>query len=107
MPWIHLADLRAAIVHAACSPTLVGPVNGTAPQPEKNTDFTRKLAAAVHRPAFFNVPGFALKIALGGFGGALLAGQRALPDALQADGFHFRYPTLEGALADLVSASRR
>jgi len=107
MPWIHLTDLRAAIVHAACSPTLLGPVNGTAPQPERNADFTRKLAAAVHRPAFFNAPGFALKIALGGFGGALLAGQRALPNALQADGFHFRYPTLEGALADLVPASRR
>lgn len=101
MPWIHLDDLRAAIVHSVFSETLAGPVNGTAPNPDRNSDFTRKLAKAVHRPAFLAVPGFALKLALGEFGGTLLQGQRALPAALEADGFHFRYPTLEQALAAL------
>lgn len=102
MPWIHLADLRAAIVHAVMSETLTGPVNTSAPNPERNADLTRKLAAALHRPAILPVPGFALKLVLGGFGGALLTGQRALPAALEADGFRFRFPTLEAALADLV-----
>ncbi len=102
MPWIHLADLRAAIVHAVVSETLTGPVNGCAPHPERNADLTRKLAAALHRPALLAVPGFALKLVVGGFGEALLAGQRALPAALEADGFRFRFPTLEAALADLV-----
>jgi uncharacterized protein (TIGR01777 family) len=106
MPWIHVADLRAAIVHAVGSSTLAGAVNGTAPEPERNEDFTRKLASAGRRPAFCHAPGFALKIALGGFGGALLAGQRALPLALEADGFRFRYPTLERALGDLIPVSR-
>jgi uncharacterized protein len=102
MPWIHVADLRAAIVHAVFSETLAGAVHGTAPQPERNLDFTRKLATALHRPAIFPVPGFALKIALGGFGGALLQGQRAVPTALEADGFSFKFPTLEAALSDLI-----
>ena len=102
MPWIHLADLRAAIVHAVISETLTGPVNGSAPNPERNADLTRKLAAALHRPAILAVPGFALKLVLGGFGEVLLAGQRALPAALEADGFRFQFPTLEAALADLV-----
>lgn len=102
MPWIHLADLRAAIVHAVMSETLTGPINGSAPNPERNADLTRKLAAALHRPAILAVPGFALKLVLGGFGEALLAGQRALPAALEADGFRFQFPTLEAALADLV-----
>jgi len=102
MPWIHLADLRAAIVHAVASETLAGPINGCAPNPERNADLTRKLAAALHRPAFIAVPGFALKLVLGGFGGALLASQRALPAALEADGFRFQFPTLEAALAELV-----
>lgn len=102
MPWVHLEDLRAAVVHAVMSETLTGPINGTAPTPERNSDFTRKLAAAVHRPAIFPVPGFVLKIVLGGFGGALLAGQKAMPAALEKDGFEFRFPTLESALADLV-----
>ncbi len=102
MPWIHLADLRAAIVHAVASEALTGPINATAPHPERNADLARKLAAALHRPALLAVPGFALKLVLGGFGGALLTGQRALPAALEADGFRFRFPTLEAALADLV-----
>lgn len=103
MPWIHLNDLRAAMVHAVLSDALSGPVNGTAPSPERNADFTRKLASAVHRPAIFPVPGFALKLVLGGFGGALLEGQRALPAALEDDGFSFEFPTLEAALAELVA----
>lgn len=102
MPWIHVDDLRAAIIHSIGADDLSGPVNGTAPEPERNTTFTRKLAASLHRPAVFPVPGFALKLALGDFGGALLAGQRAVPAALLGSGFTFRHPTLEGALADLT-----
>jgi uncharacterized protein len=102
MPWIHVADLRSAIVHAVFSDSLSGPVNGTAPHPERNTDFTRKLAQAVHRPAIFPAPGFALKLAIGEFGGALLAGQQAVPDALVSNGFEFEFPTLESALDDLI-----
>lgn len=102
MPWIHLDDLRASLVHAVVSDSLTGAVNCTAPHPERNRDFTRKFAAAVRRPAVLPVPGFALKLALGGFGGALLAGQRALPAALEADGFQFRHPALESALRDLL-----
>jgi uncharacterized protein len=103
MPWIHLDDLRAALVHSVTSGNLSGPINCTAPAPERNADFTRKLAAALHRPALLPVPGFALKIALGGFGGALLAGQNARPAALLTDGFHFRHPTLDAALIDLLA----
>jgi uncharacterized protein len=103
MPWIHLDDLRAAIVHAVLSQSLSGPVIGCAPNAERNAEFTRKFAAALHRPAVLPVPGFALKIALGGFGGALLAGQHARPAALMADGFPFRFPTLDAALADLLA----
>ncbi|MEO7098476.1 MAG: TIGR01777 family oxidoreductase [Luteolibacter sp.] len=102
MPWIHLDDLRAAILHGILSESLAGAVNGTAPTPERNCDFTQKLASAVHRPAIFPVPGFALKLMLGEFGGALLAGQRALPAALEVDGFQFKFPTLESALTDLI-----
>ena len=102
MPWIHLDDLRAAIVHAVLSESLRGAVNGTAPAADRNRDFTRKLAAALHRPAILPVPRCALKLALGEFGGVLLTGQHARPAALEADGFIFRFPTLESALADLV-----
>ncbi len=103
MPWIHLADLRAAIVHAISTESLSGAVNGSAPEPERNVDFTRKLAAALHRPALFPAPAFALRLALGEFSGALLAGQRAIPSALEKTGFAFQFPTFERALADLLN----
>jgi uncharacterized protein (TIGR01777 family) len=102
MPWIHLTDLRAAIVHATMSATLSGPVNATGPIPERNRDLTRKHAAAVHRPAFCPAPALALKLVLGGFSTALLGSQRVVPAALKADGFEFRFPTLDSALADLI-----
>lgn len=102
MPWIHLEDLRAAIIHIAGSNALKGPVNGTAPTPETNGSLSRKVASFYHRPAILRVPGFGLRMLLGGFASALLASQRALPKALLDDGFEFRFPQLEDALKDLV-----
>ena len=102
MPWIHLDDLHAAIVHAVLSNSLAGAVNCTAPAADRNRDFARKLASALHRPAILPVTEFALKLALGGFGDALLASQHALPAVLEADGFNFRFPALESAFEELV-----
>ena len=102
MSWIHVDDLRAALVHAVFSGNLTGPLNATAPHPERNRTLTCKIAAALHRPAFFRVPAFALRLVLGEFGGVLLDSQRVNPTALLNDGFHFRHPTLESALAALV-----
>ena len=103
VPWIHVADLRAALVHAVVSESMAGPVNGTAPYPERNRDLTRKLAAALHRPALLHSPAFLLRLVLGDFSSALLASTRAIPSALDKEGFQFRYPTLESALMDLTS----
>ncbi len=102
MPWIHVEDLRRAMVFSITNEATEGAVNGTAPEPERNIDLTRKLAKAVNRWVFLPVPGFALKIALGGFGGALLVGQRAIPAKLESLGFTFKYRKLEDALKELV-----
>jgi len=102
MPWIHLEDLAASILHGIGHGALAGPVNGSAPEPERNTDFTRKLAKALDRPAILTVPPFALKWAMGDFSESLLSSQRAVPRALSESGFRFRFPTLELALEDLT-----
>lgn len=105
MPWIHVEDLAASMLHGIGHASLSGPVNGTAPMPERNADFTRKLARAVHRPAILPAPPFTLKLLLGEFAGVILASQNAVPRVLLESGFKFRYPTLEMALADLVGRS--
>lgn len=102
MPWIHVEDLAGSMLHGIGHATLAGPVNGSAPEPERNVDLTRKLANALHRPAFMAVPPFALKLALDGFATAVLSSLRAVPRALLESGYKFRYPTLERALAELV-----
>ncbi len=100
MPWIHVDDLAGGILHAI-QHQLDGPLNGVAPEPERNKDFTEKLAKSLSRPAFVHAPEWGLKVGLGEFGGALLASQRAVPEALLDSGFRFRFPSLESALAEL------
>lgn len=102
MPWIHVHDLRASILHAISSNRLAGPVNASSPDPRRNADFTKALGNALHRPAILPAPAFALRLLLGEFSSALLEGQNAVPAALEADGFIFKFPDLESALADLV-----
>ncbi len=101
MSWIHLDDL-AALFRFALEHPLAGPVNGVAPEPVTNADFTRALAKALRRPAFFPVPGFALRAMFGEMAEMLLTGQRVEPRAAQAASFRFRFPRLDGALADLL-----
>jgi NAD dependent epimerase/dehydratase family enzyme len=75
-----------------------------APNPVINAGFTRALAAAVHRPAIFPVPPFALRLLFGEMSQILLSSQRALPQAAERAGFRFRYPELAPALADVLKA---
>jgi uncharacterized protein (TIGR01777 family) len=103
MPWIHVEDMRSAIVHAVMNESMDGPFNASAPHPETNRDFTRKLAKALHRPAILPVPGFALRLVFGEFGTALLAGQRTRAHALEQAGYRFHFPHLEEALSELTA----
>lgn len=102
MPWIHLADEVAAIRFLARTETARGPFNLVAPGAVTNAEFTRTLARVLRRPAVFRVPRFALRLALGEMAELALTGQRAVPRALEALGFRFRFPVLEGALRDLL-----
>jgi uncharacterized protein (TIGR01777 family) len=100
MPWIALEDEVGAIVHALTHDSLSGPVNVTGPAPVTNAEFTRAVGRALHRPAPWFVPGFALKAVLGQAGEEMaLFGQRAVPAALERSGYEFRHPTLDSALA--------
>jgi uncharacterized protein (TIGR01777 family) len=103
MPWIHAQDL-VALYQYALEPPLKGPVNGVAPNPVTNADFTKALGAAVKRPAVLPMPGFALRVLFGEMSEILLASQRVLPKAAEAAGFRFQFPQLGPALADVLKA---
>jgi uncharacterized protein (TIGR01777 family) len=104
--WIHVQDTAGIFAHALASPDLQGPVNGCAPHPVTQREFARTLAKAVHRPLLLRAPSFALRLALGGMGDALLQSQKT--DAARiAKGYSFRYGTLEGALKDILAGGGR
>lgn len=101
-PWIHQADLAAAIEQVLEDPGLAGPVNLCAPNPVRHRDLARALGKVLGRPAVMPAPAFMIRLALGEFGGLLLESQRALPEKLVQHRFHFRYADIVQALASLV-----
>lgn len=99
MSWIHRDDLVRLICHCVATAALSGPVNGTAPTPVRNREFTAALGKALHRPAVIPVPALPLQWALGDFAKELLlGGQRVLPKAALNSGFTFRYSQIDKAL---------
>jgi uncharacterized protein (TIGR01777 family) len=107
MSWISLADAVSAILFALNNPKIRGPVNLAAPQPLRNAEFTRILARALHRPAIFPAPAFALRLLLGEMADALLlVSQRAMPEKLSVSGFAFRHADLEAALRSILDETR-
>jgi uncharacterized protein (TIGR01777 family) len=102
MSWIHILDLVELFRFAAEKPAVRGVLNGTAPNPVVNADFTRALASAVRRPAIFPAPEFMMHLMFGEMASVLFASQRVLPKEPEAAGFSFRFPQLPAALADLL-----
>ena len=108
LSWIVLDDISNAILHLLNHQNLVGPVNMTAPTPLTNRDFARTLGKVLGRPAVVTVPAFALRMAFGTEGAAMLqSGQRVLPPRLVASGFDFSFTDVEPALRYLLAPSER
>lgn len=99
---ISLADEIGAILWIL-DHKIVGPVNLTSPEPLRNSDFTKLLGNALHRPTALRVPAVAIEVALGRelAVGAVLASQRVLPRVLLESGFSFKTPSNK----DLISSS--
>lgn len=102
--WIALEDLTHAFLHAISNDSLRGPVNFVSPQPTTNTEFTKALGKALHRPTLLPMPAFAAKMALGEMATELLlASARVIPSQLTESGYEFRHADLTETLKSLVS----
>ncbi len=99
--WIHIDDVVGIYMRAL--EAFDGVLNATAPAPVTNKDFTTALATAVHRPAFFPTPAFAISLLLGAGATVVTQGQRVLPEATLASGYQFRYSAIDAALAAIVA----
>jgi len=104
MPWIALEDAISIVRLAIADARFCGAWNTVAPNPVRNSEFARILAGALHRPAILPVPAFALRLALGELGEALLlASQRAVPARLLGMQHRFRLETLDAALESALA----
>jgi uncharacterized protein (TIGR01777 family) len=107
MSWIAIDDVLGAFRHLLAGDGLAGPVNTVAPEPVTNAVFTKTLGRVLGRPTGAPAPGFALRLAFGEMAEAtLLASTRVRPARLQATGYRFRFPELEGALRHLLGRAR-
>lgn len=100
--WMHIRDLVDAVQFLIDHEDARGIVNFGSPHAVRNRDFTRAVAGALGRPAFFHVPGFMLRLVMGELGGVLLGSQRMAAGELERLGFSFTYPDIQSALEDLV-----
>lgn len=105
LSWIHVEDLLRGLAWLA-QRSEEGDVDGawnfTAPQCVTQREFIGTAARLLHRPAFLPTPAWPVRLLLGEQADLLLEGQCVAPARLQREGFDFRYPKLEAALASLL-----
>ena len=107
-PWIHRQDWIGLVQFALDTPSVSGPLNLTAPNPEPNVEFARALGRSIRRPSLLPTPAFALRLLLGDMADALLlSGQRAIPAKAQRLGYRFAFERLDEALRSIFTRRRR
>jgi len=105
--WVALDDLCSAIAFLLTTESARGPYLCVSPKPVTNRDFTKALGRAVHRPALFPVPAFALRLMFGEMADAvLLSSQRAMPRRLLEAGFRFVHEDVDDALRAALAPQR-
>lgn len=101
--WITREDLCEVILHLVADRAFEGPVNAVAPGAVTNAEFGRVLGKVLGRPTALGVPAFAARLAFGEMADeVLLASARVIPARLEAAGYRFGHPELEGALRHVL-----
>jgi uncharacterized protein (TIGR01777 family) len=98
MPWISLQDIVGIYLTALSDDAWSGPINGSAPAPVTNAQFTRALGKALKRPAVVPVPSLALRMLFGEMSSVLTTSQRMSPRRALELRYTFRYAELDDAL---------
>jgi uncharacterized protein (TIGR01777 family) len=103
LSWVHMEDEVSAICFLLEQDAAQGAFNLSSPQPLNAKDFFVEVGRALGRPSWLPVPGFALRMLLGEMAEELiLSGQRALPARLLEAGYAFHYPSVRGALNNIL-----
>ena len=104
--WIHEEDFCRAIEWLISTENFYGAVNIAAPNPVPNRHLMASLRSVCGKS--FGLPATRWMLEIGAFfmrteTELIIKSRRVIPGHLLASGFNFRFPTLEEALADLLS----
>ena len=102
MSCIHVDDVAGMALWAVGNESLRGPVNSVLPHPVTNSDFTRTLARAAHRPAIFPAPSFVLRLVLGRMASMLLSNSRVRPAVAENSGYRYEFKDITAALDQIA-----
>jgi uncharacterized protein (TIGR01777 family) len=102
MPWIHNTDHTNAMRFLLENEHAHGPFNLISPQPTSNAEFMRAVAGSLHRPYWFHIPKFLLRLILGEMSVLLTEGRYSQPKRLIELGFRFQFETLDDAMRDVL-----
>lgn len=103
--WIHETDFARAVAFVIVNTQLTGVLNVTAPNPIQNCKLMKTFQQELHIPFGINIPKILLEV------GAILIGTETelvlksrfvIPEKLQQNGFAFTYPSIDGALKNLL-----
>ena len=99
MSWIHIDDEVGLILWALDDHSVWGTINATAPNPVTNRELSKALGRALHRPAVFPVPKFAVTALRGGeLADAVAGSARVLPRRALDLGYEFRHTDIDEAM---------
>lgn len=101
--WVALDDVTGIVLHTLTNESLAGPVNAVAPNPVTNHELTQTLGHVLKRPTKAWMPTPVVRALFGEMGDALLlSSTRVKPARLEASGYTFCQPELEGALRHIL-----
>lgn len=102
--WISLEDQARAIIHLIENEATQGAYNITAPEPATCEQIIHALGKALHRPTFFRVPSWLMKLVIGvAAEELLLCSQKMSAEKLIKSGYKFNHPTLREVVEYVVS----
>lgn len=102
MSWIHIDDIVGLFLHALDS-QVAGLLEGVAPQPVTNRDFTKSLCQSLQVFENAPAPAVAIKALFGEMGGIVLESARIEPSRALASGCRFRFESIDRAFDDLLT----
>ncbi len=105
LSWIHLDDIVGLFVHALDS-AATGLLEGVAPRPVTNAQFTTALTRALGVIENAPAPALAIELLFGERAEIMLGSTRIEPAASLASGYRFRFELVQDALADLLTPLR-